>query len=129
MRICELAKRAGVTPRTARYFERLGLIPQGEREGNGQHHYPELTVTRLKKIDQLKEIGLSLEEVRDAINLHFSDPSGKRPKRKVHAILRQHGAKPMASFDRWESSRRPAKPHPSLRALDRRSRSIAFPRE
>jgi MerR family copper efflux transcriptional regulator len=90
MRIGDLAKRAGVTPRTVRYYERLGLIPQGEREGNGQHHYPELTVTRLKKIDQLKQIGLSLEEVRDVIDLYFSDPSGKRPKRKVLAILRKH---------------------------------------
>lgn len=35
MRIGELAKQAKVTPRTVRYYQSRGLIPQGEREGYG----------------------------------------------------------------------------------------------
>jgi MerR family copper efflux transcriptional regulator len=90
MRIGELTERAGVTPRTVRYYERIGLIPPGEREGHGQHYYTEETIARLRKIDQLKKLGLSLDEIRDVIDLYFIDPSGIQPKQKVLAILRQH---------------------------------------
>jgi MerR family copper efflux transcriptional regulator len=90
MRIGDLTERAGVTPRTVRYYESIGLIPPGEREGHGQHYYTEETVARLRKIDQLKQLGLSLDEVRDVIDLYFTDASGVRAKQKVLAILRTH---------------------------------------
>jgi MerR family copper efflux transcriptional regulator len=90
MRIGDVAERAGVTPRTIRYYESIGLIPPGEREGHGQHYYTEETLGRLRKIDQLKKLGLSLDEIRDVIDLYFIDPSGIQPKQKVLAILRQH---------------------------------------
>jgi DNA-binding transcriptional MerR regulator len=90
MRIGDLTQRAGVTPRTVRYYESIGLLPPGEREGHGQHYYNEETLARLRKIDQLKTLGLSLDEIRDVIDLYFTDPSGVQPKRKVLAILRQH---------------------------------------
>ena len=90
MRIGELTERAEVTPRTVRYYESIGLLPPGEREGNGQHYYTEETVFRLRKIDQLKELGLSLDEIRDVIDLYFTDRSGVQPKQQVLAMLRQH---------------------------------------
>jgi len=90
MRIGALTERAGVTQRTVRYYESIGLLPHGEREGHGQHYYTETTLARLRKIDQLKRLGLSLEEIRDVIDLYFSDPSGIQPKQQVLAILRGH---------------------------------------
>ena len=90
MRIGELTERAEVTPRTVRYYESIGLLPPGEREGNGQHYYTEETVFRLRKIDQLKQLGLSLDEIRDVIDLYFTDSSGVQPKQQVLAILRRH---------------------------------------
>ncbi len=90
MRIGDLTQRARVTQRTVRYYESIGLIPPGEREGHGQHYYTEETLARLRKIDQLKKLGLSLDEIRDVIDLYFIDPSGVQPKQKVLAILRQH---------------------------------------
>jgi DNA-binding transcriptional MerR regulator len=90
MRIGELTKRAEVTPRTVRYYESIGLLPKGERRGGGQHYYTEETVLRLRKIDQLKALGLSLDEIRDVVALYFADPSGVRPKQKLLAILRAH---------------------------------------
>ncbi len=90
MRIGDLTERAEVTPRTVRYYESIGLLPPGEREGKGQHYYTEETLARLRKIDQLKKLGLSLDEIRDVIDLYFTDPSGRQPKQKVLAILRQH---------------------------------------
>src|SRR3989440_8658233 len=90
MRIGDLTQRAGVTQRTVRYYESIGLLLPGEREGHGQHYYTEETLARLRKIDQLKQLGLSLDEIRDVIDLYFIDPSGVQPKQKVLAILRQH---------------------------------------
>ena len=90
MRIGALTERAGVTQRTVRYYESIGLLPPGEREGHGQHYYTEETLARLRKIDQLKHLGLSLEEIRDVIDLYFIDPSGIQPKQQVLAILRRH---------------------------------------
>ena len=90
MRIGDVAERAEVTPRTIRYYESIGLVPEGDREGSGQHYYAEETIARLRKIDQLKKLGLSLEEIGGVINLYFTGPSGVQPKRKVLAILRTH---------------------------------------
>ena len=99
MRIGELTERAEVTPRTVRYYESIGLIPPGKRQGNGQHYYSEQTVVRLRKIDQLKKLGLSLDEIRDVIDLYFIDTSGVRPKRKVLGILRRHLAETDEKMD------------------------------
>jgi len=90
LRIGALAERAGVTLRTIRHYEALGLMPPGAREGRGQHYYSETAVLRLRKIDQLKALGLSLEEVGGVIDLYFTDPSGVAAKRQVLAILRRH---------------------------------------
>ena len=90
MRIGDLAARAEVTPRTVRYYESIGLIPRGEREGNSQHYYTEETLARLRKIDQLKQLGLGLDEIQAVIDLYFTDASGVRAKQKVLAILRAH---------------------------------------
>ncbi|NHC42132.1 MerR family transcriptional regulator [Bacillus sp. MM2020_1] len=90
MRIGELARRAGVTQRAVRHYESIGLMPPGEREGTGQHYYTEESLERLRKIDQLKKLGLSLDEMREVVQLYFIDPSGVQSKRKALAILRQH---------------------------------------
>ncbi len=89
MRIGDLAELAGVTQRTVRYYESIGLLAPGKREGHGHHYYTEETLARLRKIDQLKRLGLSLEEIGEVIDLYFTDPSGIQPKQKVLAILRK----------------------------------------
>lgn len=90
MRIGELASKAGVTPRTIRYYENLGLLTPSEREGGGFRYYTELELAKLRKIDVLKSLGLSLEEIGSVINLYFEDPTGLRGKQKVLGILKTH---------------------------------------
>ncbi|WP_212648293.1 MerR family transcriptional regulator [Deinococcus hopiensis] len=89
MLIGELSKRAGVTQRTVRYYEGLGLL-SAEREGNGFHFYPPEALARLGKIAILKRLGLDLEEIRGVIDLYFTDPRGIEGKRAVLAILEHH---------------------------------------
>ena len=44
--IGELARRAGTAPSALRYYERIGLLPPGERAG-GKRHYPPASAERL----------------------------------------------------------------------------------
>jgi DNA-binding transcriptional MerR regulator len=90
MRIGEFAQRAGLTPRTIRYYESLGLLGPCEREGSGFRYYSEVELERLQKIQALKELGLSLEEIAVVIPLYCEDPTGLKGKRKVIEILRFH---------------------------------------
>jgi DNA-binding transcriptional MerR regulator len=90
MRIGELAERAGVTPRTIRYYESLGLLGPSEREGTGFRYYTEAELSRLQTIHNLKGLGLSLEEISTVIPLYFEDPTRLSGKRKIVEILKSH---------------------------------------
>lgn len=90
MRIGELAQKAGVTPRTIRYYENLGLLHPSEREGTGFRYYTANELARLQKIDCLKALGLTLEEISSVIELYFEDSTGIRGKQKVLEILHKH---------------------------------------
>lgn len=87
MRIGEFAEQAGVTPRTIRYYEDLGLLGPNEREGHGFRYYTDVELQRLKKIDALKQLGLSLEEIGEVLPLYCDDPTGLRGKRRILEIL------------------------------------------
>jgi MerR family copper efflux transcriptional regulator len=87
MRIGELAERAGVTTRTVRYYESLGLLPEPDRRG-AHRSYGADDVARLRRIEVLKGLGLSLDEVGEVISA-YADES-PRAKRKVAGVLRRH---------------------------------------
>jgi MerR family transcriptional regulator, repressor of the yfmOP operon len=69
LRIGDLAKRAGTTPRTIRYYEELGLLPSAPERDAGRHRtYSEGDVERLEQLLRLKDLlGLTLEELRDVV--------------------------------------------------------------
>jgi MerR family copper efflux transcriptional regulator len=90
MWIGNLTEQAKVTQCTVRTYECIGLLPPAERKGHGHHYSSEETLARLRKIDRLKQLGLSLDEIRDVIDLSFTDPSGIQPKQKALVILRKH---------------------------------------
>ena len=64
MRIGEVADRVGVTPRTIRYYEELGLLGGGERAKGAHRLYSEADVGRLSELIRLRDLlGLSLDEL------------------------------------------------------------------
>jgi len=65
LRIGEVAEAVGVTPRTIRYYEELGLLGGGSGRSKGAHRtYTEADVARLRELIRLKELlGLTLEEL------------------------------------------------------------------
>ncbi len=69
LRIGEVAKLAGTTPRTIRYYEEIGLLraPGGRRPG-AHRTYAEADVERLTELLRLKDLlGLSLEELKELV--------------------------------------------------------------
>jgi DNA-binding transcriptional MerR regulator len=65
LRIGDLAERAGVTPRTVRYYEELGLLPRSVREHGKHRTYDADDVERLRELTRLRHLlGLSLDELK-----------------------------------------------------------------
>ena len=90
MRISELGQLAGVTPRTIRYYESLGLLEASEREGKGFRYYTEDELARLQKINLLKTLGLSLDEISRVVPLLFEEPQKLAGKQMLLDILKDH---------------------------------------
>jgi DNA-binding transcriptional MerR regulator len=90
MLIGELSRRAGVTPRTVRHYQQMGLLGNIEQESNGYHYYTQNSLQRLIKINTLKKLGLSLEEIESVIDLYFEEPTMIKGKGKVLEILQKH---------------------------------------
>ncbi|MGC1551122.1 MAG: heavy metal-responsive transcriptional regulator [Rhodanobacter sp.] len=64
-----VAKRVGVAIDTIRYYEREGLLPEPERRASGYRSYGEGTVRQLRFIRRAKDLGFTLEEIRDLLAL------------------------------------------------------------
>jgi DNA-binding transcriptional MerR regulator len=63
-RIGEVAERVGVTTRTIRYYEELGLLGTAGRPKGAHRLYTEADIARLEELIRLRDLlGLSLEEV------------------------------------------------------------------
>jgi len=62
LRIGEVAELTGTTPRTIRYYEEIGLLPEPARRG-GQRRYRQDTVRLLAVIGTAQRAGLALDEI------------------------------------------------------------------
>ena len=61
----DLARRAGVTPETLRYYERRGLLPEPVRASNGYRQYGTAALEVIRFIKRAQEMGFTLREVRE----------------------------------------------------------------
>jgi DNA-binding transcriptional MerR regulator len=67
MRIGELARRAGTTPRALRFYEEQGLLPAG-RAANGYREYDEDDLRLVSEIQTLRTVGFTLEDTRPFVD-------------------------------------------------------------
>jgi DNA-binding transcriptional MerR regulator len=85
-RIGELARQAGISPDTLRFYEREGLLrPSGRSEG-GYRLYEAEAVQRLRFIKQAQALGLSLGEIKAVLEVM---EEGHPPCADVRRVLRQ----------------------------------------
>jgi DNA-binding transcriptional MerR regulator/uncharacterized glyoxalase superfamily protein PhnB len=70
-RVGEVAKAAGLTVRTLHYYDEIGLLVPSERSDVGHRRYSAADLDRLYRITRLRGIGMTLEDIRHALD----DPS------------------------------------------------------
>lgn len=68
MKIGELARATGVTLRTIRYYEELGLIKPSKRSPGGFRLFSESDTSRIKLIHFLKSMNLSLDKTKELLS-------------------------------------------------------------
>ena len=73
MKIGELARGAGTTTKTIRFYEQGGLLPYPRRSASGYRDYGLVDVERLEFIRKAKRLGLSLEEIKGVLQLSDRD--------------------------------------------------------
>jgi DNA-binding transcriptional MerR regulator len=68
IRIGELAERTGVTPRTIRYYEEIGLLQGSDRRKGSHRVYVDADVERISELKRLRDLlNLSLDELKQLL--------------------------------------------------------------
>jgi len=80
LKIGDVAKLAGTTPRTIRYYEEIGLLPaSGGREPGAHRTYSQADVDRLVEIMRLRTLlGVSLDGLKDLVEAEDNREALKR---------------------------------------------------
>jgi DNA-binding transcriptional MerR regulator len=90
--IAQVAQMSGVTSRTLRHYDEIGLLPPARVGGNGYRYYEEDQLLRLQQVLVLRELGLGLTEIKKIVERH-TDPI---------AALREHHQRLLAERDRLD---------------------------
>jgi len=90
LRIGELASRLGMTERTIRYYEELGLLGSVQRVEGGRRVYTEDDVRRLKFIQKLKVLGLTLQEMLELGHIYERHGSNRQVLPRLIELLDAH---------------------------------------
>jgi DNA-binding transcriptional MerR regulator len=69
VKIQELTQKTGVSAKTIRYYEEIGLLPDPARGENNYRQYDERDVERLRLVAGARRLDLSLEEIREILDL------------------------------------------------------------
>src|SRR6478736_3749690 len=84
LRVGELARRTGLTVRTLHHYDAIGLLRPSLHTAAGYRLYTAADVARLQQILSLRQLGFSLEEVRDCLD---------RPGFAPLEVIRLHAAR------------------------------------
>ena len=85
----DAARMVGLTPRTLRYYESIGLLPKAERTSGNYRLFTVMDIIDLIRIKRLTGLGFSLQHVRDIMD----DPTGPNATAALEAhkqLLTQH---------------------------------------
>jgi len=87
MHIGQAAKASGVSAKMIRHYESVGLFPEAARTESGYRQYTDKDVSTLKFIRQSRDLGFSIEQIRELLGLW---QNRRRPSRQVRALAQAH---------------------------------------
>ncbi len=88
--IGEVREQTGLSARTVRYYEELGLLPGVRRRAGGRRVYGPDEIERLRFIQRLKALGLPLGEIKELNAVHRIGGSTRGMLRRLEELLRRH---------------------------------------
>jgi DNA-binding transcriptional MerR regulator len=103
MRIGEVAEQTGVTTKTLRYYERIGLLPDADRTPSGYRSYGPDAVERVRFIRDAQATGLSLTEIQSILELRAE---GHGSCEHTRSLLHRHLEEIDAQIERLQTARR-----------------------
>lgn len=98
-KIGEISELSGLTVRTIRYYEEMGLLSAG-RTGGGHRYYNDQDLVYLKRIVELKALGFSLEEIARIIRMKGEDQTGNK---RRNELLAQYRSKLSQNLERMQA--------------------------
>ena len=87
MKIGDVAQRSGVSAKTIRYYEDVGLIRPAVRGENGYRNYSNRDVELLRFIHRARSLGFSVQDVSNLLSLWLDR---KRASADVKSVARKH---------------------------------------
>ena len=103
--IAEVRSHAGVSARTLRYYEEVGLLPGVRRRAGGRRVYGPDELERLRFISRLKALGLSLAEIKDLNAVYGIAGSTRAMLARLDELLARHRADVEARIEELEGLR------------------------
>ena len=88
--ISEVCEETGLSARTVRYYEEQGLLPGVRRKAGARRVYGPDELQRLRFIQHLKALGLSLAEVRELNDVHAIGGSTGAMLERLDQLLERH---------------------------------------
>jgi len=88
--IGEVSNQLGLSARTIRYYEELGLLPGVRRRSGGRRVYGESEIERLRFIERLKKLGLALGEIKQLNALYAINGSTEAMLVRLAELLDAH---------------------------------------
>lgn len=85
--IGEACERTGLSPRTVRYYEEIGLLPGVRRKAGGRRVYGPEVLERLRFIQRLKKLGVSLAEIKELSAIYAIAGSTRAMLERLDALL------------------------------------------
>ena len=115
MKIGELGDQCGVSAKTIRYYESIGLLAEPDRTASGYRDYGASSVERLRFIRDAQATGLTLAEISSVLELKGS---GERSCAHTSALIDAHLASIDAQIDKLTAARK------ELAALAKRAEGL-----
>jgi MerR family copper efflux transcriptional regulator len=126
--IGQVAREAGVSVETVRFYEREGLLEEPPRRASGYRQYSEQVVRRIRFIKRAQQLGFSLKEILELLTLRIDEPTSceevrQHTEAKIAEVERklvelQHMRQTLREFAALCAGEGPASACPMLEALD-----------